>query len=107
MVLNLAENSGAPIHANVWSRSAHQQSESGATIRPDHSAQSGEMGLSVVLFRVDSANHWIDDGFDAAPTVVAQDDFSRLHDAGAAMISFHKKISPIALLRWEDAVASP
>ncbi|MER8956545.1 hypothetical protein NKH98_28310 [Mesorhizobium sp. M0833] len=75
MVLNLAENSGTPIHANVWSRSAHQQSESSATIRPDHSAQSGEMRLSVVLF-VDSGNHWIDDGFDAAPTMVAQDDFS-------------------------------
>ncbi|MER9883867.1 hypothetical protein [Mesorhizobium sp. M0118] len=72
---------------NVWSRTAHQQSESGATIRPDHSAQSGEMRLSVVLFRVERSsrgNHWIDNGFDTAPIMVAQDDFSRLHDAGAA-----------------------
>ncbi|MER9433252.1 hypothetical protein [Mesorhizobium sp. M0408] len=52
-------------------------------------------------------NHWIDDGFDTAPIMVAQDDFSRLHDAGTARISFRpKKNSLIALLRWEDAVAS-
>ncbi|MER9871027.1 hypothetical protein NKJ35_28350 [Mesorhizobium sp. M0136] len=40
---------------------------------------------------VHRGNHSINDGFDTAPIMMAQDDFSRLHDAGAARISFHPK----------------